>query len=147
MVTWIESVGLWIFKKEWFFLLLLEYGYMRSNLGRLGGYPTHRDIIDMSSNLIYFRFVLIWSRGMTHFLRYCFSKRASASLARRKLHECVCTNLNKKELNLFLLRGYEHVSSLTRWNRLYINMKIYYHAYYASPLVGIFFPHKHPVRK
>ena len=29
--------------------------------------------------------------------------------------------LNK---NLFLSRGYEHVSSLVRWNRLYISTKI-----------------------
>ena len=26
--------------------------------------------------------------------------------------------------NLFLSRGYEHVSSLVRWNRLYIDTKI-----------------------
>ena len=26
--------------------------------------------------------------------------------------------------NLFLSRGYEHVSSLARWNRLYIDTKI-----------------------
>ena len=26
--------------------------------------------------------------------------------------------------NLFLSRGYEHVSSLARWNRLYIDIKV-----------------------
>ena len=44
-----------IFKKEANFLLLFEYGYMRSNLGRSGGYLTHRDVADMS-NLFYFHF-------------------------------------------------------------------------------------------
>ena len=28
--------------------MLLGYGYMRNNLVRLGGYPTHRDVADMS---------------------------------------------------------------------------------------------------
>ena len=37
------------------FLLLLEYDNMRNNLARLGGYPTHRDVADMS-NLFYFHF-------------------------------------------------------------------------------------------
>ena len=47
-----------IFKKEASFLLLFEYGYMRSNLARLGGYPTHRDVDNMS-NLFYFHFEFI----------------------------------------------------------------------------------------
>ena len=28
-------------------LLLLEYGYIRNNLARLGGYPTHQDDASM----------------------------------------------------------------------------------------------------
>ena len=44
-----------IFKKEASFLLLFEYGYMRSNLAHLGGYPTHGDVTHMS-NLFYFHF-------------------------------------------------------------------------------------------
>ena len=47
--------------------------------------------------------------------------------------------LINKELNLFLSRGYEHVSSLARSNRFYINTKIYYRAYRASPPIRIFF--------
>ena len=34
-----------------------------------------------------------------------------------------------KELKLSLSRVYEHVSTLARWNRFYINTKIYYFAY------------------
>ena len=44
-----------IFKKGANFLLLFESGYMRNNLARLRGYPTHRDVADMS-NLFYFHF-------------------------------------------------------------------------------------------
>ena len=47
-----------IFKKEANFLLLFEYGYMRSNLARLGGYTTLRDVADMS-NLFCFHFEFI----------------------------------------------------------------------------------------
>ena len=36
--------------------MLLGYGYMRNNLVRLGGYPTHRDVADMSY-FFYFYFV------------------------------------------------------------------------------------------
>ena len=36
--------------------MLLGYGYMRNNLVRLGGYPTHRDVADMSYSF-YFYFV------------------------------------------------------------------------------------------
>ena len=47
-----------MFKKQAFFLLLLEYDYVRNSLPRLGGYPTHGDVVDMS-NLFYFHFVFI----------------------------------------------------------------------------------------
>ena len=71
----------------------------------------------------------------------------SASPARRKLYECVCTNLNWQRVKLIFIRGYEHESRLMRWNRLYINTKIYYPAYWASPPIGILFLYKHPPRK
>ena len=29
--------------------MLLGYGHMRNNLVHLGGYPTHRDVTDMSN--------------------------------------------------------------------------------------------------
>ena len=54
--------------------MLLEYGYMRNNLLRLGGYPTHQDVADMS-NRYCFDFVLIGSRGMTRLPRPRLSKR------------------------------------------------------------------------
>ena len=44
-----------IFKKEANFLLLFEYGYMRNNLARLGGYPTYRMLL---ISQIYFIFIL-----------------------------------------------------------------------------------------
>ena len=47
-----------IFKKETNFLLLFEYDYIRSNLDRLGGYPAHGDVADMS-NLFYFHFEFV----------------------------------------------------------------------------------------
>ena len=50
-----------------------------------------------------------------------------------------------KELNLFFYHLV--MSSLARRNRFYINTKIYYSAYWASPPIGIFFPYKHPARK
>ena len=39
------------------------------------------------------------------------------------------------------------MSSLARWNRLYINTKIYYLTHWTSHPIGIFFPYKHPGRK
>ena len=42
--------------------------------------------------------------------------------------------------NLFLSRGYEHVSSLARWNRLYIDTKILL----SSTACWDIFPYKHP---
>ena len=47
---------------------------MRNNLAGLGGYPNHRDVADMS-NLFYFHFLFIRSRGMTHLPRSCLSRR------------------------------------------------------------------------
>ena len=40
---------------------------MRNNLARLGGYPIHLDVSDMS-NLFYFHFVFTLSRAMTRLL-------------------------------------------------------------------------------
>ena len=47
-----------MFQKELISFLLLEYGYTKNNLARLGGYPTYRDVADMS-NLFYFHFLFI----------------------------------------------------------------------------------------
>ena len=41
--------------------MLLGYGYMRNNLVRLGGYPTHRDVADMSY-FFYFYFAFIYNQ-------------------------------------------------------------------------------------
>ena len=40
--------------------MLLGYGYMRNNLVRLGRYPTHRDVDDMSNLLFLFCVYMIW---------------------------------------------------------------------------------------
>ena len=96
--TSFANLHLRIFKKEANFLLLFEYGYMRSNFARLGEYLTHRDVADMS-NLFYFHFESIWSRRMTRLPSFHLSKRNRLnknrykhfSLARRKLY--VSTNL------------------------------------------------------
>ena len=39
------------------------------------------------------------------------------------------------------------MSNLARWNRLYINKKICYPAYWAHAAIGIIFLYKHPPRK
>ena len=54
----LKKKALGIFKKEAIFLLHLRYGYVRNNLARLSGYPTHRDVAYIS-NLFYFHFVFI----------------------------------------------------------------------------------------
>ena len=56
------------------------------------------------------------------------------------------TSFNK-DLKLFLSRGYEHLSSLARWSRLYIDTKIYCSACCASALIGIFFSAQSPSQK
>ena len=47
---------------------------MKSNLAQLGGHPNQQDVADIS-NLFYFYFVFIWSRGMTLLSRSSLSKR------------------------------------------------------------------------
>ena len=42
--------------------MLLGYGYMRNNLVRLGEYPTHRDVADMS-NLFYLFILCLYDQG------------------------------------------------------------------------------------
>ena len=39
--------------------MLLGYGYMRNNLVRLGEYPTHRDVADMSNLFYFFYFMFV----------------------------------------------------------------------------------------
>ena len=143
-----------IIKKKANFLLLFKYGYMRSNLARLGEYPTHWDVADMS-NLFYFYFGFVWSSEMIRLPSSRLSKRNGLNKNRCKrekeiiqmrMYQFKLPN-STKELNLFLWRGYEHVFSLTRWNKLYINKKIYYPAYQARPPVGIFFRYKYRARK
>ena len=114
--TSFANLHLRIFKKKANFLLLFEYGYMRSNSARLGEYPTHRDVADMS-NLFYFHFESIWSRRMTRLPSFHLSKRNGLnknrykhfSLARRKLYvspnltiltgkNCVLFNLEQEWL-------------------------------------------------
>ena len=91
-----------MFQKEAISFLLLEYGYTKNNLARLGGYPTYRDVADMS-NLFYFHFLFIWSRGKRAYRDLTFRSEmgwtkidmnTSAGLARRILYKRICTNLN-----------------------------------------------------
>ena len=42
--------------------MLLGYRYMSNNLIRLGGYPTHRDVADLS-NLFLFLFCVFMIKG------------------------------------------------------------------------------------
>ena len=87
-------------------MLLLGYGYKRNNLARLGGYPAHQNVADMS-DFFYFDFVFIWLRRgvgrVTVLLRSKLlkpsgmnknqCKNTSAGLVSRKLCElCLCTN-------------------------------------------------------
>ena len=44
-------------RKKQFFMLLLGYGYKRNNLARLGGYPAHQNVADMS-DFFYFDFII-----------------------------------------------------------------------------------------
>ena len=104
--------------------MLLGYGYMRNNLTCLGGYPTHRDIADMS-NLFYSYSVFIWSKMMTRLPRSRLSKGNGMNKNRYKhFRQPVETKIMQMRMyqfnlakNLFLSRGCKHVSSLARWNR------------------------------
>ena len=106
------------------FLLLLGYGYMRNNLARLGGYPIHWGVADMS-NLFYFHCVLMWSSRMTRLLRSHLSKRNGMNRNRYKhlsqpdetkiiIMHMYQFKLTNKELHLFLSGGYETDFILTQ---------------------------------
>ena len=111
--------------------MLLGYGYMRNNLVHLGGYPTHRDVAGMS-NLFYFYSVFMCSWGMSPLPRSRLWKQNWMNRNQYKhFRQPVETKVMQMRMcqfkltkNLFLSCGYEHVSSLARWNRLYINTKI-----------------------
>ena len=101
--------------------MLLGYGYMKNNLVHLGGYPTHGDAVDMS-NLFYIYSVFIWSRGMTLWPRSRLSKQNGMNKNQYKYFNTPqYTKIMQMPMyqfkltkNLFLSRGYEHVSSLAR---------------------------------
>ena len=123
-----------------------------TNLVHLREYPSHRDVVEMS-NLFFFHYVFIWSRGMTRSPRFRLSKRnemnkiTTASLARRKLYECVCTYLNQQIVKLiFITWLWTCVQSGGMKQTLYKH-KIYFPAYWASPSIGIFFLYKHTLGK
>ena len=127
--------------------MLLGYGYMRNNLVYLGKYPTHRDVSDMS-NLFYFYSVFIWPSGTTRLPWSRLSKRNEMNKnryihfsqpAETKIMQ-MCVYQFKLPNNLFLSRGYEHVSRLARWNRLHTGTKILL----CQPPIWIFFQCKHP---
>ena len=79
--------------------MLLGYSYMRNNLVGLGGYPTHRDVADMS-HFSYFYFMFKYDQAewcaykdLAFRIEMRWTKidiKISASLSRRKLCVCVC---------------------------------------------------------
>ena len=82
-------------------MLLLGYEYIRDNLARFGRYPTNGDVADMS-NLFYFHFVF-YDQGRWRVYRdiafqiemgWTININTIASLARQKLCEYACANLN-----------------------------------------------------
>ena len=99
--------------------MLLGYGYMRNNLVHLRGYPTRRGVADMS-NLYYCYCAFIWSRAMTPLPRSGLSKRNGMNnnqyIHFRQPVETKIIQMRfyqfKLTKNLFLSRGYEHVSIL-----------------------------------
>ena len=92
--------------------MLLGYGYIRNNLVRLGGYPTHRNLANISF-FFYFCFVFIYDQAEWRAYRdLAFRSRmrstkidinTSASLSRRKLWECVCTNLDLQNVKVIFI--------------------------------------------
>ena len=109
--------------------MLPEHGYMRNNLVHLRGYLTHRDIADMP-NL--FLFCVYMIKGMTLLPRSHLAKQNGMNKNLYKhLRQPVETKIMqmcmyqfKITKNLFLSRGYKRVSSLARWNRLYIDTNV-----------------------
>ena len=66
-----------------------------------------------------------------------FSQPVETKIMRKRMNQSVWT---------ISARGFQHASSLARWNRLYINTKTYYPADWVSPAIGIFITYKHPAR-
>ena len=110
--------------------MLLGYGYVINNFVHLVGFPTYRDVADMSY-FFYFYFVFTYNQGEWRTYRDLAFRsemrwtkidiNTSANLSRQKLCECVCTNCMYNFYHVVL-----SMSSLARWNRLYLNTKIYY---------------------
>ena len=113
--------------------MLLGYGYIRNNLVRLGGYPTHRNVANIS--FLFLFCVYIWSIGMTRLSRSRLSKRNEMNKNRYKHFSQPVNTKNMRmhlyKLQLIFTRGYGH--------RLYSYTKICYSTYWASPLSGYFF--------
>ena len=105
--------------------------FYEKQLGSLR-YLTHQDVVN-KSNLLCFYFVFIWSSGMTRLPRSPLLKENGMNKNRykhfRKQFDTKIMQMRMYQLkstkNLFLSRGYEHVSSLARWNRLYRDTKIF----------------------
>ena len=109
--------------------MLPGHGYMRRNLVHLRGYSTHRYIADMP-NL--FLFCVCMIKEMTPVPRSHLSKQNEMNKnlykhlrqpVETKIMQ-ICMYQFKFTKNLFLSRGYESVSSLARWNRLYIDTNV-----------------------
>ena len=142
-------------KKKHFFVAFRLWLYEKQ-LGLLSGIFHSRRCCWYTSNLFYFHFVFYDKGWWRVYRNLAFRSKMTwtkinintlARVARQKLCKCVCTSLNQQRVKLILPRGNEHVSILARSNWLYINTKIYYRTYWASAIIRIFFPYKHPARK
>ena len=133
-------------------MLFLGYDYMRNQLGSLKGVSlSPRCCWNVKS--LFFHYVFIWSRGMTRSPRFRLSKRnemnkiTTASLARRKLYECVCTYLNQQIVKLIFITWLWTCAQSGGMKQTLYKHKIYFPAYWASPSIGIFFLYKHTLGK
>ena len=147
------SLHVRIFKKEANFFTFWVWLYEKK-IGSFRGI-SHSPRCCCYVKSLLFSFWVYMIRGMTRLPSSRLSKRNGLNKNRCKrekeiiqmrMYQFKLPN-STKELNLFLWRGYEHVFSLTRWNKLYINKKRYYPAYQARPPVGIFFRYKYRARK
>ena len=115
-ISLFKKIRIGMFKKEGIFLFLLGYGYIRNNLARLGGYPTHWYVADIS-NLFYFLFVFIWLLGVMYLPRSCLSKRNGMNKNRYKHFRWPGETVIRIHMYQFKLK-----KSLTCFYRVVINM-------------------------
>ena len=110
--------------------MLLGYGYMRNNLVSLGDILLTEMLLICQISFIFI--LCLYDQGRTRLPRFCLSKQNSMNKNQYKhFRQPVETKIMQMRMYqfkltkyLFLSRGYEHVSSLARWSKLYIDTKI-----------------------